>query len=198
VDNAPPPPPVDNAPPPPPVDNAPPPGPVGDTFVLIGDTFVPIGDPPIQQEGTDAISTAVSETENEMQKAACNQFVRAVAERIQVTDFSENMKANDQIQYMRDHPNSWEKIESEKKAQELANSGKFVVAGWLNPEGHGHVCIVIKGSMANTSMTDAFPSGKAPYVASGRLHNGQNEQIKNESASKAFGNHKPEYFVRKQ
>ena len=50
------------------------------------------------------------------------------------------------------NPSHWEQI-SVSEAQQLANEGYFVVAGWINPSGgSGHVVVVVPGEEAYSGM----------------------------------------------
>lgn len=53
-------------------------------------------------------------------------------------------RANDMVQAWADNPRYWQSI-SMSEAQNYANNGYFVVAGYKNPSGHGHVVVVVPG-----------------------------------------------------
>lgn len=52
--------------------------------------------------------------------------------------------ANEMIDYMNDLTTGWLSV-SDLVAQNHANQGVIVIAGRKNPEGHGHVCLVLPG-----------------------------------------------------
>ena len=54
------------------------------------------------------------------------------------------MRANDMIDYWSQNPSKWEPIKM-SEAQELANEGWFVVAGWKATSGSGHVVVIVPG-----------------------------------------------------
>ncbi|WP_242358051.1 hypothetical protein [Bacteroides acidifaciens] len=65
------------------------------------------------------------------------------------------MRANDMVKYWKNHPEKWEVIRMEE-AQELANQGFFVVAGWINTKGSGHVCLVVPGKSSRGKWNGSF------------------------------------------
>lgn len=81
---------------------------------------------------------------NGKQLAYCNIGVAKAFEAIFNTTELNNMRANDMVKYWNNNPQHWEKIEM-TKAQSLANQGYFVVAGYINPNGSGHVVVVVPG-----------------------------------------------------
>ena len=81
---------------------------------------------------------------NGKQLAYCNIGVAKAFETIFNTTELNNMRANDMVKYWNNNPQHWEKIEM-AKAQSLANQGYFVVAGYINPNGSGHVVVVVPG-----------------------------------------------------
>lgn len=54
-------------------------------------------------------------------------------------------RANDMVQAWGNAPNYWQEIQL-SEAQSYANQGYFVVAGYYNPSGSGHVVVVVPGS----------------------------------------------------
>lgn len=81
---------------------------------------------------------------NNGKRAYCNIGVAKAFETIFNTTELKNMRANDMVKYWQNNPQHWEKIEM-VKAQSLANQGFFVVAGYINPNGSGHVVVVVPG-----------------------------------------------------
>ena len=55
-----------------------------------------------------------------------------------------NARANEMVKYWRAHPEHWQPIQL-SEAQDLANQGYFVVAGYVAPAGSGHVVVVVPG-----------------------------------------------------
>jgi hypothetical protein len=73
----------------------------------------------------------------------CNQFINYVCSGLGYEDFT-GMLANEMVKFMSDPKNGWISV-SDDVAQAHANSGVIVIAGWSNPEGHGHVALVLPG-----------------------------------------------------
>jgi hypothetical protein len=73
----------------------------------------------------------------------CNRFVNEVAIALGYMKFA-GLRASQITALMR---KEWVEIDG-AKAQELANQGNLVVAGWINPDPNqsGHVCIVRPGN----------------------------------------------------
>ena len=82
----------------------------------------------------------------------------------------------------------WMKEVSGNMAQFHANQGALVVAGWINPDGHGHVCIVRPG----IEVFSGHWNKNAPRVA-----NVGKDVFINEDAAYAFID-EPSYFVLKR
>jgi hypothetical protein len=74
----------------------------------------------------------------------CNAYVQEVAENVFSYSAFKGLLANDMVGLMAAHTNEWTQV-SGQVAQDDANDGAFVVAGWRNPSGHGHVSIVVPG-----------------------------------------------------
>ena len=74
----------------------------------------------------------------------CNFFVRRVAVHVECWEF-DGMMANQMVEHMA-RSDKWALLEPDM-AQAEANKGALVVAGWRNPIGNGHVCIVVKGKL---------------------------------------------------
>lgn len=62
--------------------------------------------------------------------------------------------ANDQVDYME---KNWKTV-SAQEAQDLANAGQPVVAGLANPNGHGHVAVVVPGDGAIKPDKNFYPN----------------------------------------
>lgn len=81
---------------------------------------------------------------------ACNFFVRDVATALGVNENNFlNNTANSQISQLAANSN-WTNLGQgnvgASAAVAAANAGKFVIAGWRNPSGHGHVAIAVAGT----------------------------------------------------
>ena len=74
----------------------------------------------------------------------CNIGVQIVFYELYSSADLNNMRANDMIDYWSQNPSKWEPIKM-SEAQELANEGWFVVAGWKATSGSGHVVVIVPG-----------------------------------------------------
>lgn len=73
----------------------------------------------------------------------CSGYVRDVAHNL--GEYMPQMDANEIVKYLADQP-SWEKLgNNDKLASERAEQGYFVIAGTINPHGHGHVAVIVPG-----------------------------------------------------
>lgn len=57
--------------------------------------------------------------------------------------------ANGMTRYWMNTPSKWGEIKI-SEAQSYANNGYFVVAGYINPNGHGHVVVIVPGKEWNS------------------------------------------------
>ncbi len=76
----------------------------------------------------------------------CNFFVNHVAESQGCKDFVGDkwpLLANQMVAWM---SLRWQMLDPDE-AQEQANAGQLVIAGWSNKEKHGHVAVVIPGNL---------------------------------------------------
>ena len=90
--------------------------------------------------------------------------------------------ANEIVKHWQSHPNSWEKI-SVSQAQNLANQGYFVVAGWFNSSGgHGHVVVVVPGEEGYSARW----GGKIPNV----MDTGADMRTEKQTINYSFGKDK--------
>ena len=78
------------------------------------------------------------------QKAYCNQGVRLAFNNIFLDSELPNVCANDIVRYWLNNPAQWNQI-SLQDAIRYANDGYFVVAGWINNSGSGHVVVIVPG-----------------------------------------------------
>ena len=83
-------------------------------------------------------------------KAYCNVGVSTAFNNLFKSNDLSGMCANDVVKYWRNHSGNWEKI-SLSQAQDLANQGYFVVAGWINSNGSGHVVVIVPGEATQSS-----------------------------------------------
>lgn len=74
----------------------------------------------------------------------CNFFVQRGAQLWNCTELNAKT-ANEIVGWVKSHPN-WAPTD-EAGAQQAANEDKLVIAGCANPAGHGHVNIIIPGTM---------------------------------------------------
>lgn len=73
----------------------------------------------------------------------CNQFIMYLCDGLGYEEFG-GKNANEIFDFMSDPKNGWLSVD-EQVAQSHANNGAIVLAGWKNPTGHGHVCLVLPG-----------------------------------------------------
>lgn len=78
----------------------------------------------------------------------CNKFVQYVLNGFNYIAMT-GMTANEMNQFMADPKNGWITLD-EVNAQARANEGVIVIPGWFNPNGHGHVNVVIPGLLENS------------------------------------------------
>lgn len=94
-----------------------------------------------------AVKNAVQQTieSNGSKIPACNIGVNNAFVNLYKSTELKNKKANQMVAYWKSSAN-WQQI-SMSQAQQLANKGYFVVAGWINPTGHsGHVVVIVPGN----------------------------------------------------
>lgn len=93
-----------------------------------------------------AVKEAVQQTikSNGSKIAACNIGVNNAFTNLYKSTELKDKKANQLVEYWKSSAN-WQQI-SITQAQQLANKGYFVVAGWKNPTGRsGHVVVIVPG-----------------------------------------------------
>ena len=78
------------------------------------------------------------------QKSVCNFGVRNMFNTFFITNELNNMLANYMAKHWADTPEKWEEV-SVNEVQALANAGWFVVSGWINTGGSGHVNVIVPG-----------------------------------------------------
>ena len=87
--------------------------------------------------------------------AYCNVGVAKCFETLYDNTSLNGMLANDMIDYWNNNPLMWDSI-TMSEAQSLANQGYFVVAGWKNDDGHGHVVVVVPGEEQYSSKWGSY------------------------------------------
>jgi len=100
---------------------------------------------------TTAASTAVktvkdSDPVGKIPAAHCNLGVQLAFKDVfgNLATALDNKTANQIVEYWR-ASSSWESI-TKSQAQSSANDGWFTVAGWYNPDGSGHVVVIVPGT----------------------------------------------------
>lgn len=90
-------------------------------------------------------------TGDDIPETFCNYFVADTAYLVGCNDFSPTSTkgfpklANEMVSHMCDTPHRWKELDPDQ-AQQEANFGNLVIAGWANDVGkHGHVNIIIPG-----------------------------------------------------
>ncbi len=73
----------------------------------------------------------------------CSAYVRDVA--LSIGEYMPDLDANQMIDYMKSNP-SWHDLgNNDVAASKMAGQHYFVVAGLSNPNGHGHVVVIVPG-----------------------------------------------------
>lgn len=80
----------------------------------------------------------------------CNRFISYVANGYGYQEF-DGMTANEMHLFMKDPKNGWMEIPDDAVIQSHANAGVLCLASWANPEGHGHVCLILPGILEKSS-----------------------------------------------
>lgn len=103
-----------------------------------------------------AIAEILKTDKNGVHPAKCNLGVQAAFRHMfpgeQVPGMSD--QANQMVRDWQHHPEKWQKI-SLGEAQKCANNGLFVVAGWVNSNGHGHVVVIVPGTPVRSNRFNA-------------------------------------------
>ena len=107
----------------------------------------------ITQAASDAVDKVLKDHNNDRKTAHCNEGVRNAFYNLFQSKELYNMCANDMVKYWKSHPEKWEVIRMEE-AQGLANQGFFVVAGWINTKGSGHVCLIVPGKATTGNLNE--------------------------------------------
>lgn len=83
----------------------------------------------------------------------CNLFIQYVCNCFGYVGFRNDeglpMVANEMHAFMEKPENGWIKV-SDDVAQQHANNGVIVLASRANPNGHGHVCLILPGILENS------------------------------------------------
>ena len=98
----------------------------------------------IKKSASDAVDKVLTDHNNDKVTAHCNEGVRNAFYNLYKSKALYNMCANDMVKYWKNNSSQWESIRM-SEAQKLANQGYFVVAGWINTKGSGHVCLIVPG-----------------------------------------------------
>lgn len=91
-----------------------------------------------------AVDKVIADHNGNKSKAYCNEGVRNAFNQLFSTKELNNLNANAMTKHWKNNPSSWEKI-SMDEARRYANDGYFVVVGWINTEGSGHVAVIVPG-----------------------------------------------------
>ena len=83
----------------------------------------------------------------------CNEAVNVVCRRVGYEKFDRSnpsrpygaLLANQMFDAMNDPDGDWRPLPHGQAAQQAANAGNLVIAGYKNSDGHGHVAVVIPG-----------------------------------------------------
>lgn len=98
----------------------------------------------IKKSASDAVDKVLTDHNNDKVTAHCNEGVRNAFYNLYKSKALYNMRANDMVKHWKNNSSQWESIRM-SEAQKLANQGYFVVAGWINTKGSGHVCLIVPG-----------------------------------------------------
>jgi hypothetical protein len=93
----------------------------------------------------------IKNPDGSIQETFCNQFFQFVCSGMGYNAFN-GMMANDIIKFMLNPQNGWISPADEATVQSHANAGVISVAGWINPNGHGHVCFVLPGVLEKSQL----------------------------------------------
>ena len=133
----------------------------------------------LKEIANEAVNTIIQKYGSK--KAYCNQGVREAFSLAYKTDLP-NVNANSLIQYWKDTPISWQQCNM-AQAITWANQGYFVVAGWINTEGSGHVVLLVSGTgMGNWN----GEYQKVPLV----MDTGYEKRFTNKVITQSFGKSK--------
>lgn len=149
------------------------------------------------KKDVESIKIAVKDTVKEIisrfgtQKAYCNIGVKSVFEKLFNNKELNGMVANQMVRYWQ-NSSHWTSI-SMSQAQELANQGYFVVAGWINPSGEsGHVVVIVPGE-------ETYSNSWGGYVPNS-MDTGSNKRRETGPISASFGSNKKDnvkFFIYK-
>ena len=116
----------------------------------------------------------------------CNEAVSFISSQLDYKKFN-GLLANQMIDLMKTN-GEWQDVAVDA-AQFHANQGALVLAGWKNPDGHGHICVVMPGIPEDSLSWGSL----APKV----MNIGETNFI-GKRASFAFSkDHKPQFFALK-
>ena len=152
-------------------------GTILDDPYLSSDDFIP--EARLKFEVKEAIKFGIENYGEDM--ACCNISVRTIFKGLYNSNELDNMRANDMVEHWRRTPAHWEPIEMDK-AQELANSGYFVVAGYFATKGSGHVVVIMPGEMSY--------SGTWKCLVPNTMDTGKEMRTEFQSFSYSFGSNK--------
>lgn len=108
--------------------------------------------------------------------AQCNNGVKAAfKELFKTLPNGMDCRANQMVDYWR-NSSDWMRI-TMSQAHTLANQGYFVVAGWKNPKGHGHVVVIVPGATTKSGW------GNVPKA----MDTGSGKRYESQPLSKSFG-----------
>lgn len=137
----------------------------------------------IKKSASDAVDKVLSDHNNDKITAHCNEGVRNAFYNLYKTKILYNMRANDMVKYWKNNPAQWESIRM-AEAQRLANQGYFVVAGWINAKGSGHVCLIVPGKEVKKNW-----NGISTYIPV-TMDTGYGMRSKSQPINKSFGKNK--------
>lgn len=137
----------------------------------------------IKKAASDAVDKVLSDHNNDKVTARCNEGVRNAFYNLYKSKALYNMRANDIVKYWKNNPDQWESIEI-GEAQRLANQGYFVVAGWINSKGSGHVCLIVPGKEVKRNWE------KVSTFIPVTMDTGYNMRSKSQPINKSFGKNK--------
>jgi hypothetical protein len=101
----------------------------------------------------------------------CNAFLKSVASALQVS-LPADANADALVDYMSNLPSGWTKLPDGDgaRAEQEAAAGRFVVAGLkgseqASPQSHGHVCVVVSGSLDANGYPPGYWGSITPGLA---------------------------------
>lgn len=138
----------------------------------------------IKKTAANAVNKVLLDHKNDIITARCNEGVRNAFKELYNSKDLHNMSANDMIKYLKNNSNKWESVKM-SEVQGFANEGYFVIAAWINPNGSGHVALIVPG-IEKIGGWDGRVDAKLPNT----MDTGFNMKVPSQPINKSFGKDK--------